>query len=131
MFFIRPFTDPVIVLSTCLCCYCFFVVFLSGSKSVCFLYNHSLTLLLYCLHVYAVVVFLSGFGLVLWCLMPLSTIFQLYRRSVLLVEETGGPGENHTPAASHWQTWSHNVVHLALSGRQTHNISGDRHWLHW
>ena len=31
-------------------------------------------------------------------------------RSVLLVEETGGPGENHRPVASHWQTLSHNVV---------------------
>jgi hypothetical protein len=31
-------------------------------------------------------------------------------RSVLLVEETGEPGENHRPVASHWQTWSHNVV---------------------
>ena len=30
--------------------------------------------------------------------------------SVLLVEETGGPGENHTPVASHWQTLSHNVI---------------------
>jgi hypothetical protein len=30
--------------------------------------------------------------------------------SVLLVEETGVPGENHLPAASHWQTLSHNVV---------------------
>jgi len=28
-------------------------------------------------------------------------------RSVLLVEETGGPRENHRPAASHWQTLSH------------------------
>jgi hypothetical protein len=52
-------------------CYCtvymfmlslfFFVVFLSWSKSVCFLYVHSLTLLLYCLHVYAVIVFLWSF----------------------------------------------------------------------
>jgi len=25
-------------------------------------------------------------------------------RSVLLVEETGVPGENHRPVASHWQT---------------------------
>ena len=31
-------------------------------------------------------------------------------RSVLLVEETGVPRENQQPAASHWQTWSHNVV---------------------
>jgi len=31
-------------------------------------------------------------------------------RSVLLVEETGGPGENHRPVASHSQTLSHNVV---------------------
>jgi hypothetical protein len=31
-------------------------------------------------------------------------------QSVLLFEETGVPGENHWPAASHWQTWSYNVV---------------------
>ena len=30
--------------------------------------------------------------------------------SVLLVEETGVPGENHRHVASHWQTLSHNVV---------------------
>jgi len=32
------------------------------------------------------------------------------RLSVLLVEETGVPGENHRPAASEWQTLSHNFV---------------------
>jgi len=31
-------------------------------------------------------------------------------RSVLLVEETAIPGENHWPVASHWQTLSHNVA---------------------
>jgi hypothetical protein len=31
-------------------------------------------------------------------------------QSVLLVEESVGPKENHRPVASHWQTLSHNVV---------------------
>ena len=34
-------------------------------------------------------------------------------QSVLLVEETRGPGENHRPVANHWQTLSHNVVPLS------------------
>jgi hypothetical protein len=38
------------------------------------------------------------------------------------VEETGGPGENHRPVASHWQTLSHQVVYLALIEIRTHNI---------
>ena len=47
--------------------------------------------------------------------------------SVLLVEETGGPGENHRPVASYWQTLLHNVVHIALIEIRTPNISGDWH----
>ena len=52
------------------------------------------------------------------CLMVFNATFNntslVFCRSVLLVEETGGPRENHRPVASHWQTLSHNVVHIAL-----------------
>ena len=48
-------------------------------------------------------------------------------RSVLLVEETGGPRENHPPVASHRQILSHNVLHLAMIEIRTHNFRGDRH----
>jgi hypothetical protein len=42
------------------------------------------------------------FGLDLWYLTPLSTIFQLYRGcQFLVVEETCVPGENYRPVASH------------------------------
>ena len=52
-------------------------------------------------------------------------------QSVLLVEEIGVPRENHRPAASHWQTLSHNVVlsTLCLNGIRIH-VRGDRHWMH-
>jgi hypothetical protein len=44
-----------------------------------------------------------------------NNILVILWQSALLVEETGTPGENHRPTISHWQTLSHNIVHLALS----------------
>jgi hypothetical protein len=45
---------------------------------------------------------------------------------VLLVDENGIPGENHRHAANNLQTLSHNVVHLAMIGYRTHNLSVGR-----
>ncbi len=65
------------------------------------------------------------------CLMVFNATFNnipvISWRSALLVEETRGPGENHRSVTSSLQTLSRNVVHLALSGGRTHNISGNRH----
>ena len=48
-------------------------------------------------------------------------------RSVLLVEETGVPGENHRLVTSHWQTLSHNVVSSTPCHNEvrTFNFCGD------
>ena len=56
-----------------------------------------------------------------------NTISVISWRSVLLVEETEEPEENHRPVASHCQTVSHKVVSSSsrLSGLRAHNISGD------
>ena len=43
-------------------------------------------------------------------------------RSVLLVEETGVPGENHRPAASHWQALSYNVVSTTLRHKRIRTL---------
>jgi hypothetical protein len=82
-----------------------------------------------------------NFALKLNCFHPIhwnNSTSQIFERFwyvpilwVLLVEEIRVPRENHRPTTSHWQTLLHNVMsstHLTMSGIQTHNVSGDRHW---
>jgi len=56
----------------------------------------------------------SGMNNCFVCLMVFNATFNnilfMSWRSVLLVGETGVPGENHRPVASHRQTLSHTVV---------------------
>jgi hypothetical protein len=53
-----------------------------------------------------------------WWFMVLNATFNnisvISWQSVLLVDETGVPVDNHWPVASHWQSWSHNVVSSSL-----------------
>ena len=58
----------------------------------------------------------------LWCFNNISVISL---RSVLLMEKTKVPGENHRPVTSHWQTLSHIVVSSThrLSRIWAHNVS--------
>ena len=54
-----------------------------------------------------------GIGLITLHTMMLSSLsssFLVLSRSVLLVEETGVPGEKHTPGASHCQRLTRNDV---------------------
>ena len=71
--------------------------------------------------------YVLSYDLYLWVMVfnaTFNNISVIFWRSVLLVEETGVPGENHRPVTSHWQTLSYNVVSSTplLRGIQIHNI---------
>jgi hypothetical protein len=63
----------------------------------------------------------------LWCLTPLSAMFQLYLGSQFYWwSNPENPGENHRPVESHSQTLSHIVVSSTpcLRGIRTYNVNG-------
>ena len=95
------------------------------------------SVLLECINYYHRNLFLIGIiliGLVLWCLIPLSTIFQIYRGDQFY----GWMKPEDPEKTSDLSQVTYKLYHIMLyhhrvptpHGVRTHNVSGGRHILH-
>ena len=91
----------------------------------------TLFLRLICLSAFIIQILKKKIGLGLWCLMPLSIIFQLYHGGQFCWWRKPEDPEKNTDLLQ-VSAKLYNIVFSTpcLSGIQTHNVSGDRNWLH-